>query len=139
MKSRRPVNCYVNVKGQGTTPTNGFCLRCSVYCFNLRETDCYSWPDSMVVTLSWMRPSLTGAWVNPESPGPLSQKRISQLLREANLRGEIFCKESSTNAVRSVDRRGVPWASGLLCGQRRGGNFSQNKWPLFFQDGINTC
>src|ERR1700674_4644368 len=78
MKSRRPVNCYVNVKGQGTTHTNGFCLRCSVYCFNLRETDCYSWPDSMVVTLSWMRPSLTGAWGDPESPGSSVLKHESR-------------------------------------------------------------
>jgi hypothetical protein len=83
MNSRRPVNCYVNVQIK-LQPT--------------RETDCYTWHDSIVVTLSWMRPSRAG---DPEGPGPLSQTRSSQLLLFVLLTVEAF-----------------PGASGLLCGRR---------------------
>src|ERR1700716_1175254 len=33
------------------------CSRLDLVSSTLRETDCYSWPDTDVVTLSWMRPS----------------------------------------------------------------------------------
>src|SRR5258705_2392531 len=100
-----------------------FCLRllylllCS---FNLSETDCYTWHDTMFVTLSRMRPTRA----IPSALGSLSpEAKHSQSLRLV-----VLCGVEA-----------YPEAGGLLCGQRSYVTIGANyKRALLFQDGIHA-
>ena len=85
-----------------------------------RETDCYTWHDSVVVTLSRMRPSRA----DPASPG----FSVSRSDAPAKLRLVALCGVEA-----------FPGADGLLCGQRSYRTVRPNHIrPLLFQDGIHA-
>src|ERR1700694_398742 len=85
-----------------------------------RETDCYSWHDSVVVALARMRPSRA----DPASPG----FSVSRSDAPTKLRLVALCGGAR-----------LPGADGLLCGQRSYRTVRPNhKRPLLFQDGIHA-
>src|SRR5450759_3045863 len=83
-----------------------------------KETDCYTWHDTMFVTLSRMRPTRAI---------PVALGSLSPETKRSKLRLFVLCGVES-----------FPGAAGLLCGQRSYGTVcAHHKGALFFQDSIH--
>src|SRR5207302_405189 len=95
------------------------CSNDSFFLLQPRETDCYTWHDTMFVTLSSMRPTRAI---------PVALGSLSPETKRSKLRLFVLCGVES-----------FPGAAGLLCGQRSYGTVCANhKGALFFQDGIHA-
>lgn len=111
-----------SVKLQYAERVLGFCFSALLYLqlFHLSETDCYTWHDTMFVTLVRMRP----ARALPLALGSLSpeaKRKLKALL-------VVLCGVES-----------FPKADGLLCGQRSCCIiFPYHVGALLFQDGIHA-
>src|ERR1700730_3606315 len=84
-----------------------------------KETDCYTWHDTMFGTLARMRPTRAI---------PVALGSLSPETKPSKLRLFVLC------GVQSFSR-----AAGLLCGQRSYGTVCANhKGALFFQDRVHA-
>src|SRR6202165_4675461 len=84
-----------------------------------KETDCYTWHDTMFVTLSSMRPTRAI---------PVALGSLSPETKRSKLRLFVLCGVES-----------FPGAAGLLCGQRSYRTVGTNhKRALFFQDRVHA-